>query len=161
MVVEGSIESGESLILHMVTIVPHIVCKKVTLIFSFSDVKVVVMSGGQVLLNWRGAVKEKPGGMVVVEGHLIAKVDGEDPDGDGRDACFESGVKVTVLDIELMDGCDRYVDKFCWISSYDFEFVVHNSAFVSSKEIGVVGSVDCWMSIVYSFPLVTSLRWVG
>ena len=71
MVVEGSSESGESLILHMVAIVPHIVCRKVTLILSFSDVKVVVMSSGQVLRNWRGAVKEKPGGMVVVDGHLI------------------------------------------------------------------------------------------
>ena len=43
MVVDGSSDNGESLMLHMVAIVPHSVCKNVTLMFSFSDVKVVLI----------------------------------------------------------------------------------------------------------------------
>ena len=43
--------SGVSPVLLMVAIVPHIVCKKVTVIFSFSDEKQVVMSGGHLILN--------------------------------------------------------------------------------------------------------------
>ena len=95
----------------MVAIVPHIVCKKVTFIVSFLDEKQVVMSEGHLILNGRGVVKAKPGGMVVVVGHFISKADGDDADGDGSCVCFESGVNVTVLDMELMDFCERYVDK--------------------------------------------------
>ena len=47
------------------------------------------------------------------------------------------------------------------MSSNDVEWVVHNSAVVSSKEIGRVEFGDCWIWIVYSLSLVTSLIWVG
>ena len=119
MVVDGSSDNGESLMLHIVAIVPHVVCKKVTLMFSFSDVKLVLMSWSHLILNWRGVVKEKPGGMVVVEGLLMSKVVGEDVEGDGVGSSFESGVNVTVLVMELMDFCDRYVDKLVCVRLYD------------------------------------------
>ena len=158
MVVEGSSDNGESLILHMVAIVPHIVCKKVTLMFSLSDKKVVLMSDAHLILNWRGVVKENPGGIVVVDGLLISKVEGEDLEGDGVGSCFESGVNVTVLIIELMDFCERYVDKSVCMILYDLEYVVHNGASVSSKSIGAVESVDALIAIVYSLLLATSVR---
>jgi hypothetical protein len=141
--------------------VPQIVCKKVTLIFSFSDEKVAVMSRAQLILKPRGAVKEKPGGIVVVEGHLMSKVDGEDAEGDGVGLPFENGVKVTVLVMELMDFCERYVDKSVCMRLYDVEWVVHNGASVSSKSIGVLELVDALTGIVYSLLLATSLIWVG
>ena len=158
MVVEGSSVNGESLILHIVAIVPHIVCKKVTLMFSSSDEKVVVMSEALFILKWRGVVKENPGGIVVVDGLLISKVEGDDLEGDGVGSFFESGVNVTVLIIELMDVCERYVDKFVCMRLYDLEYVVHNGASVSSKSIGTVESVDALISIVYSLLLATSVR---
>ena len=58
-------------------------------------------------------MNEKPGGIVVVAGLLISKIDGEESDGDGRGACVDSGVKVTVLVILLMDCFERYLNKFC------------------------------------------------
>ena len=43
---------------------------------------------------------------------MISKVVVEDVEGVGVVSFFESGVNVTVLVMELMDFCDRYVDKF-------------------------------------------------
>ena len=119
MVTDGSSDNGESLVLHMVAIVPHVVCKKVTLMFSLSDVKLVLRFWSHLILNFRGVVKEKPGGMVVVEGLLISKVVVEDVEGVGVVSFFESGVNVTVLVMELMDFCDRYVDKFVCMRLYE------------------------------------------
>ena len=50
--------------------------------------------GGVEHLKARGAVKVNPGGMVVVDGHLMSKVEGELPEGRGIDASVESGAKV-------------------------------------------------------------------
>ena len=49
-------------------------------------------------LNESGAVKAKPGGIVVVEGQLITNVDLESVLGIGRMASDESGANETVLE---------------------------------------------------------------
>ena len=53
-----------------------------------------VIEGGWEHLKASGAVKVKPGGIVVVDGHEMSKVEVEIPDGVGIDASVESGAKV-------------------------------------------------------------------
>ena len=87
-------------------------------------------------------MNENPGGMVVVAGLFISKVVGEDVEGFGVGSFFESGVNVTVLVIELIDFCDRYVDRSVCMRLYEVAYVLHNCASVSSKSIGTEESVE-------------------
>ena len=82
----------------MVAIGPQSVWWKVVVNDDDVELKEWVIDGGDAMLNANGTEKEKPGGIVVVDGQWTSKCDGEEGDGDGKWASVESGVKETGLE---------------------------------------------------------------
>ena len=81
----------------MVAIGPQRVEWKVVVKVEDADVKEWVILGGDETWKASGTEKEKPGGIVVVDGLWTSKEEGDDGDGSGRMASVESGAKVMVL----------------------------------------------------------------
>ena len=66
------------------------------------------------ILKDSGEVKANPGGMVVVEGHVMSKVDGECGEGDGMVVSGDKGAKEISLEKRGRSEWEMYVERSGW-----------------------------------------------